>query len=853
MAELVIVGLVRALASAATSALTAGESDAEGLEANRLPESKPLATSEGAPIYFSLGYRNRIPGAVIWISDIDERASTQSVGDGKGSSSVTTYERYVSMAVSFGAAVSARGKAEDIRKVWANSKLIYTSTDEDKGDHLWDEVQAIKAGSGQTVSSIIAAYKTNAPAFKGSNYVVIDDLQISGEFGGSPPGKWEGLVAADPEDFTIMDALQALADFAGERSGGLFDSSKIDVSRVTGTRLTVNGIGDTIIDGQLYGYQWGGLKLASRIFADLMLAYDLSARDNGGVIEFLDRGAEDIVEVDAGDLGAFETSQDDSRPIRFTDEAGLRLPSSVTVRYLDPEAKWQRGGVTIRRNGAPYENPVSVDLEMTLTERMAKKVGRRRLWGPFLERKRAALKLPPKYAHVQETDILAVVYSGQRYYIRVIRLAVGDNFLIEVEGVVIYTQDPADDLLTSAADLYEDDDEEGDDEPPDVGDVDNEEDGIYSAPALVTKFLDIPALYDKETQIAGFRLAHTTATATAKFLGSQLYKSKDGVNYKPEYGNGDSNATFNVPHTIGLTVDAIGDGYSAAVNNRLDRDSTVTVDLYRNKDSLASTDDAGLLFGQNLALIGSEIVQFKTVTQPDAVTYPRRYTLSGFVRGLRNTEDHTTSHGIGETFVLLSPVFQGSTLVPKNLKFFGQVRSYKDVPVGADVAAVATTNVFVGYGETLRPFAPAWVRAARWSEFSSNPFATGGNALYDRFVSQSAVNPDDLLWIWEFRSRLPSWDLHDSWYDPPHDPNDGQELYRVRVYNSGGTLKDTIDLPAGQRFFFLSEADALSLYGITGGDAVRIDIRQRSILVDGDTTNSLPGEGNLASLTIPAA
>lgn len=853
MAELVIVGLVSALASAATSALTAGESDAEGLEANRLPESKPLATSEGAPIYFSLGYRNRIPGSIIFVSDIDVDTITQSVGDGKGSSSVKTYEQRVDLLVSFGASVSARGKAEDIRKVWANSQLLYTSTDEDKGEHLWDEVQAIKAGSGQTVSSILSAHKNNAPAFKGSNHLAVKGLLISGDFGGSVPGKWEGLVAADPEDFTIMEALQALADFAGERSGGLFDSSKIDVSRVTGTRLTVNGIGDTIIDGQLYGYQWGGLKLASRIFADLMLAYDLSARDNGGVLEFLDRGAEDIVEVDAGDMGAFETSQDDSRPIRFTDEAGLRLPSSVTVRYLDPEAKWQRGGVTIRRNGAPYENPVSVDLEMTLTERMAKKVGRRRLWGPFLERKRAALKLPPKYAHVQETDILAVVYSGQRYYIRVIRLAVGDNFLIEVEGVVIYTQDPADDLLTSAADLYEDDDEEGDDEPPDVGDVDNEEDGIYAAPTMVTKLLDIPALFEKETQIPGFRFAHTTLSPSAKFLDALLYKSKDGVNYKPELGNTDNAISYAGLQRMGLTVDAIGDGYAAAVNSRFDRESTVTVDMYRTKDVLTSTDDAGLLFGTNLALIGSEIVQFKTVTQPDAATYPRRYTLSGFVRGLRNTEDHTTSHGIGETFILLSPVNVAPILVPKNLKFLGQVRSYKDVPASSTVAEVASTVVHVGYGETLRPFAPAWVRAARWSEFSSNPFATGGNALYDRFVSQSAVNPDDLLWIWEFRSRLPSWDLHDSWYDPPHDPNDGQELYRVRVYNSGGTLKDTIDLPAGQRWFFLSEADALSLYGITGGDAVRLDIRQRSILVDGDGTNSLAGEGNLASLTIPAA
>lgn len=826
--------------------------DTPELSAPKIPEAKPLAASEGSPIYYHMGRRNSVPGTVIFVSDIDETQNSKQVGDGKGAQSVPYVTRTADIVVSFGRAVSNRGKAQDIVKCWAASELIYKSSDPSDGDNLWGQFQAVKAGSGQTPSSILTAHKPNAPAFKGSNYIAIKDLLLTAKgtpWGGRIPATFRGLIQSDVDEFTVSDGLVALADLVGEGVNSRFDSDNIDVSLVTGTRLVTAD--SDYVDGQLEGYQWSGLKEARSIFRDLMLAYDLTARTNGDVVEFLDRGAEDIVEIDPDDLAVVEIGEGarDSDPIQFTDDAGLRLPSEVSIRYYDPKTKWQRGGQTVIRKGAPYENPVSIDLEMTLPTKWAKKIARRVLHVPYRERKKAALRLPPKYAHIQETDILAVIYDGQRYYISVRLLTQGDDYTLEIEGVVIAQQTGTDDLYTASdiVALWADADDDEDDEDADVGDVDDE--GFYSPPTMVQKILDIPALYDSETQHPGIRFAHTTLLPAASFQGSTLYRSKNGGDYTAVTSDSDNALNYDVLHTMGTTYDSLGDGLLAATNSRIDTENTITVDLYRSDDVLTSADSTGIADGRNLCLIGEEVVQFMTVSQPDSVTYPRRWTLSNLLRGLRNTEDHSTSHGTGEQFVMLDPF---PIIIYKGLNFLDKVFAYKDVPDAFVPDDVGSSVVHINYGERLRPFSPSWVRAARWSEFASNPFVTGANRLYDTFVAESAVNPDDLLWVWDFRTRLPSWGLNEQWKDPPHDPNDGNERYTIRLYDDSMTLKLTKNLPTDQRYYFISEADALSLYGITGGDAVTLEIRQRSIKVSGDGTNSYTNEGNATTLTIPA-
>ena len=145
-------------------------------EGPRLNELAVTTSSYGMPIPRVFG-RVRVPGTIIWATEI--RESSETSGGGKGSPSTTSY----SYSASFAVAVASR-QVGGIGRVWADGNLLRGAA----GDLKVGGTIRVHTGSGdQDPDPLIAsAMGPRCPSFRDCAYVVFEDLQL-GDFGSRIP------------------------------------------------------------------------------------------------------------------------------------------------------------------------------------------------------------------------------------------------------------------------------------------------------------------------------------------------------------------------------------------------------------------------------------------------------------------------------------------------------------------------------------------------------------------------------------------------------------------------------------------------------------------------------------------
>ena len=155
----------------------------EVVETGRLDRFRLTETGEGAPVPTTFG-RMRVGGQVIWASDFLETrsttTSTQSAG-GKGTpkpAEVTTTTHSYSYSISLAIAVGA-GEIADVARIWADGEEL-----ERNGLNM----RVYPGSSDQLPDPLIEAVEGTGtvPAYRGTAYVVIEDLQLA-KFGNRVP------------------------------------------------------------------------------------------------------------------------------------------------------------------------------------------------------------------------------------------------------------------------------------------------------------------------------------------------------------------------------------------------------------------------------------------------------------------------------------------------------------------------------------------------------------------------------------------------------------------------------------------------------------------------------------------
>lgn len=154
-----LAGFAGALAGSAVDAALTGR-DVAG---PRLEALQILASTEGAGMPVVYG-TTRIAGQVIWAARFSEHVSEES--GGKGGPAVREYSYSLSFAVALG-----EGEIGGVGRIWADGALM------DLSKVTW---RLCKGGETQAPDALITAIEgAGAPAYRGVDYAVFEDLDLS--------------------------------------------------------------------------------------------------------------------------------------------------------------------------------------------------------------------------------------------------------------------------------------------------------------------------------------------------------------------------------------------------------------------------------------------------------------------------------------------------------------------------------------------------------------------------------------------------------------------------------------------------------------------------------------------------
>jgi len=174
-------------------------SGSEVIERGRIDRFRLTGASEGTAVAQLYG-RMRIGGQVIWASEFSEARSTQRVSGGKGAPkgpSVTSYSYSVSLAVAL-----CEGQISHVARIWADGEELPRGS---------VSMRVYPGSEFQAADPKIAAVEGagNAPTYRGTAYVVFEDLDLT-PFGNRVPQFTFEVVR--PEQASAQDAARSMVD-----------------------------------------------------------------------------------------------------------------------------------------------------------------------------------------------------------------------------------------------------------------------------------------------------------------------------------------------------------------------------------------------------------------------------------------------------------------------------------------------------------------------------------------------------------------------------------------------------------------------------------------------------------------
>jgi hypothetical protein len=260
--------------------------------------------------------------------------------------------------------------------------------------------------------------------------------------------------------------------------------------------------------------------------------------------------------------------------------------------------------------------------------------------------------------------------------------------------------------------------------------------------------------------------------------GAVLFASDDGG---LSYNNiGD----VAVSAAIGAAVNELGEG----TTTEFDYENELTV-IMQNGD-LVGTTELAVLNSANLAIVGDEIIQFKTAIE----IADGKYILSGLLRGRMGTESAISNHTAGENFTLLDDRLLKLEI---SADLIGVSRKYKIVTFGQNITTVTPVD-FTYLGNSFQCFSPVHIAK-----------------------KQQANNDWDISWVRRVRANG---SLKDNVDVPLYE---SAENYVLEVMN-GSTLVRSVSLTAAG--FIYTEAMQTTDFGGVQSN-VDVNVRQVSDIV----------------------
>lgn len=351
----------------------------------------------------------------------------------------------------------------------------------------------------------------------------------------------------------------------------------------------------------------------------------------------------------------------------------LELPGQLAMTYNNIDGDWQTDTQYSPRVNPGQDSTEVIQVPMGFTASEAKVIVEANLLDRYVALLSSEIAVSLAYSKFVPTDPITVVgKDGSRYRFRILQRVDSGNvlkFSLVLDDATVFTQLGLTEGGTDAQTV------------------------VLAIPFTVLYLLDPPLLGDAFNQ-AGIYVA--VQGERDDWTQASVYHSIDGVSYVLDTTL--TNEVVAGPCTVALT-----DWSGGCV---FDERSAVTVSVGRGE--LESVTRAQLLEDQglNLAMIGSEVVQFRNAELISTGVYK----LTGLLRGRRGTEWAMVGHAVGERFVLLTTTdvrFLGLSNAD-----IGRARYYKGASAGERLSAVASQTI-TPRGVALKPFSPARITANR--------------------------------------------------------------------------------------------------------------------------------------------
>ncbi|ODU21313.1 MAG: hypothetical protein ABS87_07035 [Sphingomonas sp. SCN 67-18] len=404
-------------------------------------------------------------------------------------------------------------------------------------------------------------------------------------------------------------------------------------------------------------------------------------------------------------------------------QSALAVPAEMGVAYYEPSRDYQTGLQRARRPGpgpGPGRRGDRIDLPAVMSAAEAKAIAEAKLASLWTERARRTVRAGWRRLALRAGERVTIAGEAGVWRIAGVTL---DRMMVELSLVRARATGA---LPAPAA------------EPGrGTGGVD-----LIHGPT-VAHLLDLPSLTDEPARTP--RLFVAAAGPSAGWRRASLLVSlDDGARWEP------IGATAPAA-TMGVVTAPLGVAGAAL----FDRAGAVEVALLNDAMMLGDADEAGLIDGANLALVGDELIQFGQARPLGG----NRWRLERLTRGRRGTEWAIAGHVAGERFILIEP----ETLLAYDPPLSAVGGRARVMAVGVGDIAEPVEALAEGIGEALRPPAPVKLAAAR-----------ADGALHLRWTRRSRVG-----WRWSDHVDAPI--------------GEESEAYRVTIARGDGASA-TVDV-----------------------------------------------------------
>jgi len=389
-----------------------------------------------------------------------------------------------------------------------------------------------------------------------------------------------------------------------------------------------------------------------------------------GKIKFVSRGGSSVKALVEEDLGYQPGNQEIINFIESMQKEPFTVEQRVSVRYFDENNSAQPGIQYDSRSTVDYGSSTIVNLPLCLTGGEALEIANILLYDLWLNKRTAKLNLSLEHIDLEPTDVITVTVSEMTYVLRIINMSLRAYNSVEIECVI----------ENSALYSIE---REGEGTFADVDETGYLNVAEYPTPIL----LDIPIL-DSRHNDYGFYVgfASDIPASLMNMPTPQLWVSADRGESFHRLWDG----TEKLPTIKGYVLPDYGGLGGSVSPTVIDYKNTVTVLI--TGDTPQSTSENSWWAGANTALIGNEIIAYKTVTQIDTNVYE----LSELKRGLFGTENMIDDHEDDERFVLLvdhRAIPRVHRVIQEN--YDPTIKIYKMTALGDDPSLAAHASEFM--------------------------------------------------------------------------------------------------------------------------------------------------------------